>query len=213
MGGFFQGFLKAYAVLSAYVVTLLLIVVASLFVSGALSRGKVQAAWQALRGTVPLPERPVEPKPADGVAERELILERRTQELQKLDERVSTRLALLRAEQETAERKRQDALAAAAAAKKAQEELAQGSSDAELAANVPILSRMEAPGIVAVLKTGEDARFVRYLRALRPGKAAEVLEAIRTDPQFEEEFRRVPQEAPPGTKSRADRLHDEMKKP
>ena len=54
--------------------------------------------------------------------------------------------------------------------------------------------------------------FVRYLRALRPGKAAEVLEAIRTDPQFEDEFRRVPQEAPAGTKTRSERLLEEFKK-
>jgi hypothetical protein len=212
MEGFFRGLLKAYALLAAYAVALFLIVVAALFWTGALPRDRMQAAWQTLRGRAPAPERSAEPRPADGVAEREQILERRAQEHQKHDERVSTRLALLRAEQEMLERKRQEALAASADAKKAKEELAQTASDAELAANVPILSRMEAPGIVAILKTGDDARFVRYLRALRPGKAAEVLEAIRTDPQFEEEFRRVPQEAPPGTKSRAEKISDEMKK-
>ncbi len=212
MDGFLGRLLKAYAALAAYAVGLLLILAAALFWTGALSRGRVQAAWQALRGKAPVVEQAPDPRPADGVAEREQILERRTQELQKLDERVTARLALLRAEQESADRKRQDALTATADAKKAQEELAQNASDAELAANVPILSRMEAPGIVAILKTGDDARFVRYLRALRPGKAAEVLEAIRSDPQFEEEFRRVPQEAPAGTKSRSEKISDELKK-
>ena len=110
------------------------------------------------------------------------------------------------------ERKRKEAVAAAADAKKAQDELALTKSDAELAANVPILSRMEAPGIVSVLKSGDDARFVRYLRALRPGKAAEGLEALRVDPQLEDEFRRVPPDAPPGTKTRTERLNEEFKK-
>jgi hypothetical protein len=71
---------------------------------------------------------------------------------------------------------------------------------------------MEAPGIVSVLKSGDDARFVRYLRALRPAKAAEVLEALRTDPQFEDGFRRVPADAPPGTKTRFERLNEEFRK-
>jgi len=155
-----------------------------------------------------VPER----KPADGLAERELILEKRTQELQKLDERTATRLALIRAEQDTLEAKRKDAVAAAEEAKKAQAEFAQTKSDAELSANVPILTRMEAPGIVAVLKSGDDARFVRYLRALRPSKSAEVLEALRTDPQFEDEFRRVPPEAPAGSRPRFERLNEEFRK-
>src|SRR6185295_11400907 len=97
---------------------------------------------------------------------------------------------------------------AAEEAKKAQAEFAQTKSDAELSANVPILTRMEAPGIVAVLKSGDDARFVRYLRALRPSKSAEVLEALRTDPQFEDEFRRVPPEAPAGSRPRFERVNE-----
>lgn len=212
MREFIGRLLKAYAVLAGYALVLLAVVAAALFWKGALTRSRVQAAWQALRGGSPAIERPVDTKAGEGIAEREQILERRAQELQKLDERTTARLALLRAEQEALERKRQESLAAAADARKAKEELAQVTSDAELAANVPILSRMEAPGIVAVLKAGDDARFVRYLRALRPTKAAEVLEALRTDPQFEDEFRRVPQEAPPGTKTRTERINDELKK-
>jgi hypothetical protein len=212
MREFIGRLLKAYAVLAGYALVLLAVVAAALFWKGALTRSRVQAAWQALRGGSPAIERPAETKPGEGIAEREQILERRAQELQKLDERATARLALLRAEQEALERKRQESLAAAADARKAKEDLAQVTSDAELAANLPILSRMEASGIVAVLKAGDDARFVRYLRALRPSKAADVLEALRTDPQFEDEFRRVPQEAPPGTKTRAERINDELKK-
>ena len=215
MKNFIFGLLKIYAVLAAYAVAILAAVVLVLLWNGALTRDRIGAAVQTLRGTpssAPASGGAPEGKPATTLDEREQILEKRTQELQVLEERVATRLALIRAEQETLDKKRQDAVVATAEAKKALEELAQAKSDAELAANVPILSRMEAPGIVAVLKSGDDARFVRYLRALRPGKAAEVLEAIRTDPQLEDEFRRVPQEAPPGTKSRAERLNEEFKK-
>jgi hypothetical protein len=212
MSSIFGRLLKAYAALAAFGMTLLLLVIAALVLNGALTRERVRESFQVLRGRAPAPVRSAEPPPSDGLAERERILEKRTQELQKLEERTASRLTMIRAEQETLERKRQDALTASAAAKKAQDEAAQANSDAELSANVPILSRMEAPGIVAVLKAGDDARFVRYLRALRPGKAAEVLEAVRTDPQFEDEFRRLPPEAPAGTKTRADRLLEEFKK-
>ena len=214
MNAFLRWLFRAYVALAAYVVTLLLLVAAALFLGGHLHRAGLRSAWQAYRGKSPAvePSARAERSPADGLAERERILEKRTQELQKLEDRATARLAMIRAEQETLERKRQESLAAAAAAKKAQDDAAQANSDAELSANVPILSRMEAPGIVAFLKAGDDARFVRYLRALRPGKAAEVLEAIRTDPQFEGEFRRVPPEALAGTKTRADKLLEEFKK-
>jgi hypothetical protein len=212
MRGFLGGLLKGYAVAAGGGVALVAVAIGMLFWLGALTGSRLEAAWQALRGRPAAVEPVVQKKPAESLAEREQILEQRTKELQKLDERASVRLALIRAEQETLERKRQEAVAAAAEAKKSQDELAQAKSDAELTANVPILSRMEAPGIISVLKSGDDARFVRYLRALRPGKAAEVLEALRTDTQFEEEFRRVPADAPPGAKTRAERINEEFRK-
>ena len=212
MKNLLAGLLKIYAVLAAWAVAVAAIVVVALFWRGAVTGARVDAAWQALLGRTAAVSPVVEKKPSDSLAERERILEQRSQELQKVDERAATRLALIRAEQDTLDRKRREADAAAAEAKKAQDDLAQNKSDAELAANVPILSRMEAPGIVSVLKSGDDARFVRYLRALRPGKAAEVLDALRTDPQFEDEFRRVPADAPPGTKTRVERLNEEFRK-
>jgi hypothetical protein len=118
----------------------------------------------------------------------------------------------MKAEQEALDRKRVEVDAAAAELKRTQSEGVAAKSDEEVAANVPILSRMEPAGIVAVLKDGDDARFVRHLRAMRPTKAAEVMEALRTDPQFEQEFRRVPADAPPGAKARMQRLHEEFQK-
>ena len=212
MRNFLSGLLKAYAALAAGALGLGMLVVAALFWSGALTGERVQAAFQALRSGPAATEVATEKKPADGAAERELILERRALELQKLEDRTVARLSLIKAEQEALERKRLEALAATGEAKKAQDEYSQTKTDAEVAANVPILSKMEAPGIVSVMKGWDDARFVRYLRAMRPGKAAEVLEALRSDPQLEEEFRKIPPDAPPGTRTRAERLNEEFKK-
>ena len=213
MKDFLSWLLKVYAAVAGYAVALLALIVLVLVLQGAITGERVRAAvWTLRAAPAELRPAPTPAAPTGGIAEREQIVEKRMEELRTLEERTTTRLSLIRAEQETLDRKRQEAVAAAAEAKKAQEEFAQVKSDAELAANVPILSRMEAPGIVAVLKGGDDARFVRYLRALRPGKAAEVIEALRSDPQFDEEFRRVPPEAPPGTKSRFDRLNEEFKR-
>ena len=43
-------------------------------------------------------------------------------------------------------------------------------------------------------------------------EAERAFDFLRTDPQFEEEFRRVPPDAPPGTKTRFERISDELKK-
>src|SRR5689334_13891817 len=121
MTSFFGRLLKAYAALAAFGMTLLLLVIAALLLSGALNRQRVRESFEVLRGRAPAPVPSVEPPPPDGLAERERILEKRTQELQKLEERTASRLAMIRAEQETLERKRQEALTASAAARKAQE--------------------------------------------------------------------------------------------
>jgi hypothetical protein len=212
MKNLLSGLLKAYALLAAFAVALAALVVGQLFWKGAITGERVHQALQTLRSGPAAEVSEPEKKPTEGIGERERILEKRAQEAQKLEDRTVARLTLIRAEQETLDRKRAEAIAALVETKKAQEEFARTKSDAELDANVPILSRMEAPGIVSVLKSGDDARFVRYLRALRPSKAAEVLEALRTDPQFEEEFRRLPPDAPAGAKPRAERLNEEFKK-
>lgn len=204
--------LRAYAVAAAYGVALALIVGVVLAWRGDLTRERARAAFQALRGRTPVPEPAPGKKPADGIAEREEILQKKTQELGKLDELAARRLAMIRAEEAALARRRDESAAAAAEARKAREEYDLARSDAELAADVPIFSRMEPAGIVAMLKGGDDARFVRTLRALRPGKAADVLESLMTDPQFEEAFRRVPADAPTGTKSRAERITEEFRK-
>ncbi len=204
--------LKAYAVVAGYAVAVVALIAVILLSTGAINGERVNAAFDALRGRKP-EAAPTAVRPAaPDLPEREQILEQRSRELQKLEERIGARLSLMKAEQEALDRKRGDVDAAAAELQKAQAVVTAEKSDAEISANVPILSRMEPAGIVAVLKDGDDARFVRHLRAMRPTKAAEVLEALRTDPQFEQEFRRVPADAPPGSKARMQRLNEEFQK-
>lgn len=211
MKNFLTNLLRAYAALAVVALTVLAVAIGALAWTGTLTADRARSAYRALRG-IPSPEAPAEKKPADGSEERELILNRKAQDLQKLEDRTVARLSLIKAEQEALESKRLESLSAVKEAKQAQDEYTQIKTDAEVAANVPILSKLEAPGIVSVMKGWDDARFVRYLRAMRPGKAAEVLEALRTDPQLEDEFRKVPPDAPPGSRTRAERLNEEFKK-
>lgn len=212
MRQFLGWLLKIYAAIAGYAGAVLALILLVLLGSGTLTGERIRASFQALRGRAPAPAAVAERKPAEDLSEREQILERRTQELQVLEDRAGLRLSLIKAEQEALDRKRADAEAVVAEANRVQTETAESKSDAELAATVPILSRMEPAGVIALLKDGDDARFVRHLRALRPTKAAEVLEALRTDPQFEQEFRRVPADAPAGTKPRLQRLDEEFLK-
>jgi hypothetical protein len=215
MGNFIGMLLKAYAALAGYAVALVAIVIAVLFGSGALSADRAREALAVLRKK-PEPaaakatpaEKPAEPL----TPERVRMMELRAEELRRLEDRVSGQILQLRAEQETLSRKAQEAAAAEASLRKAREDAAAAQSDAEIAANLPILSKLDGPGILALMKSWEDPRIVKYLRALKPGKAAEVLETLRTDPQFEEEFRKIPPESPPGTKSRAERLNEAFSK-
>ncbi|MBV8881380.1 MAG: hypothetical protein JO332_15550 [Planctomycetaceae bacterium] len=204
--------LRGYAAIAGYAVAVFGLVALVLAATGAITGERLAAAFDALRGRTTPAAAAVERKPADDLPEREQILQKQTQELQKLEERAAARLSLIKAEQETLDRKRSEAERVLAEAKKVRQDAADTKSDAELAANVPILSRMEPAGVVALLKDGDDVRFVRHLRAMRPTKAAEVLDALRTDPQFEQDFRRVPAEAPAGAKSRLQRLNEEFQK-
>lgn len=212
MKGWIGWLVKAYAVVAAYLLALAALVGIALFWRGAVTSERVQEAFQVLRGRPVVSERVPERMPPGAAAERERILDQRTAQLDKLEARVNDRLALLRAEEETLESKREQAARVIQQARKSGEETAQARAEAELSANVPILSRMEAPGIIEVLREGDDAQFVRYLHALRPAKAAEVLEALRTDPQYEDDFRRLPAGAPPGAKTRSERLYEEFRK-
>lgn len=111
------------------------------------------------------------------------ILRRRRDEVERLEGEISARLALLEAERRRAAEARRAAEEAEGRLRQREESLTAAEADAELRANLPFLSRMEGAAILSLAAEWDDARLVRYLRAMRPSKAAEVLEAMRRDPQ------------------------------
>ncbi|HLF93249.1 MAG TPA: hypothetical protein VJB14_07300 [Planctomycetota bacterium] len=213
------GLVKAYAAVAAYTMLLLAIIAAVLLGSGTLSPERVKEAVQVLRTPK---EKSVERTPTlTDEARKELektqrqrqeTLVLREKDLQKLEARLTGELVQVRRGRDDVEKARKDLKDDREQLKKDQEALAASKIDAEITANLPILSKMDGVGVVSLMKGWDDARFVRYLRAMKPAKAAEVLDTVRGDPQFEAEFRRLPEDAPPGAKSRADRLMDEFKK-
>jgi flagellar motility protein MotE (MotC chaperone) len=210
---------RAYAAVAAYTLALLAVIAVVLFSSGALTAERVGEAVTVLRTPK---EKTVERTPAHSDEERRELegtqrsrqetLDLREHELQRLDTRVAGLLGTVRRDQDDLAAGRRKLREDQDLLRKDQEALAAAKSDAEVAANLPILSKMDGAGIVSLMKSWDDARFVRYLRAMKPGKAAEVLETVRTDPLFETEFRRLPEDAPAGAKTRAERLVEEFKR-
>lgn len=207
---------RAYAGASGLVVAVVIAVGIALFMSGAVTTERVAEAARVLKeGAAPRVVRPADPVPAPDEAERRQAadaLVKREEDLARLETRI-----VARQQQVESERLR---VAEAAAKLKAdreafeqeRQETVETKTDADLAANVPILSKMDGASIVSVLKGWDDATFVRYLRALRPSKAAEVLDALQSDPKYEAEFRRLPPGAPRGARTRAELLMDEFRK-
>lgn len=159
-----------------------------LFATGTVTWKGLAEAARALRG------RPGPPAPASGPqpgledawkeveaarARQEETLRQRRVELQSLEDRVRLELARLERERQEAARRE-----AAARERTAAAQAAAAAADAEVAANSPIFSRMEGAALLSLMKDWENARIVRYLRAMRPSKAAEVLEAMVGDPQL-----------------------------
>jgi hypothetical protein len=219
MKSFVSVLFKVYAALAAYLVVLLALVAAALFWSGALTRERVEEALRVLRTPKPeKPERPVAVTDDERRAleqtqrQREETLEVKEKALGALDALAAAELGRIRKDREDLEGVRKLTATELEALKKEREALAKDKMDAEMAANVPILSKLDGTVIVQVLKEWDNPTFVRYLRALKPAKAAEVLEVLETDPQLEAEFRRVAPGAPPGTRSRLELLVEELKK-
>src|SRR5579862_1430178 len=109
MKEFLVWLLKAYAAISGYAVAVLGLVLLVLSGSGALTGDRIRAAFDALRGKTPAAAVVVEKKPAEDLSEREQILEKRSRELQTVEERAGLRLSLIKAEQEALDRKRAEA--------------------------------------------------------------------------------------------------------
>lgn len=193
------GMVRAYAAVAAFTGILLAGVTGVLFATGSLTAERLRAAAAALRAPRPAEVPAAPPAAAPGAPE----------DLEVLEALVSARLLQLEREREDLERRRSELRAAEARARREAEGQALAAVEAELAANVSIFSRLEGDALAALLRGWDDATIARTLRALRPSKAAEVLEALRTAPEFEEEFRR----AAPGKKPRLEGILEELRKP
>ncbi|HEX7898199.1 MAG TPA: hypothetical protein VF950_10590 [Planctomycetota bacterium] len=200
---------------STILVAVVLAVGIALLMSGAIRADRLTDALSALRegAARPAPAPPEAAVPEESERRQAAdALARREEELRRLDVRVAARQAQVEADRqrvaETAARLKADR----EKFELERQETVQTKTDADLAANVPILSKMDGASIVAVLKGWDDATFVRYLRALKPSKAAEALDAVQNDPKFEPEFRRLPPGAPRGARTRAELLMEEFRK-
>lgn len=192
---------RVYAAVAAFTGLLVAVVAAVLWATGSITADRLRAAAEALRAPAPAVRTasaapPTAPSP--GAA----------QELEVLETFISARLLELKRAREDLERRRREVREAEARARQEVEARTAAAAEAELAANVPIFSRLEGADLAALLRGWEDAAIVRTLRALRPSKAAEVLEALRTAPEFEEEFRR----GAPGKRPRLETILEEFRK-
>ena len=189
----------------AVVATMLVALVAA----GALTPDRLQAAAEALRGGA-VAQAPPPPVVEDDAARRqaEASLEQRRQELERLETRLAARQAQLDADRARAE-EAEARLRVERERLEAQQAQA-GVGEAEAAANAAIFDRMDPADLIDLLKRWDDAGFVRHLRAMRPSRAAEVLELLQSDPRYEE-FRRPPAGAAKGAPTRLDSILKEMR--
>jgi len=188
--------LRVYAAVAAFGVALVAALVGVLFATGALSGERLRQAVSALRSS---PSAPVD-TPAPKAVPAPDGTDARAQELRRLETRLAARVGQMESERRALEAER--------ARLRGSREDREVRAAAEFDANVAILSRLEGAAVAEAMKGWDDATFVRYLRAFRASKAAEVLEAIRTDPALEADFRK----APPGERPRAGRLMEEFRK-
>jgi hypothetical protein len=213
------GFLRGYAVVSAYTLALLIAVGLILLGSGTVTVERLREAARVLKKGTPPPAPRIPPKLQAEWAEleaarhrQEATLDNRKQELRKLDDMTSGRLAQIERERGDLDKLRRETQDSLGKLEKERLALAQAKADAEVEANLPVFAKLEGTSLLALIRGYDDPRIVRYLRALKPAKAAEVLEAMRTDPQFEKDFRQLPADAPSGAKTRAEQIMEELKK-
>src|SRR5690348_14112159 len=90
--------LRAYAALAGYAVAVLALIAAILLSTGAINGDRIGAAVDALRGRKPDAAVVAQHLTPEDLPEHEQILEQRTRELQKLEERIASRLSLMKAE-------------------------------------------------------------------------------------------------------------------
>jgi flagellar motility protein MotE (MotC chaperone) len=207
---------RIYAGLTAIGVAIVAVAAAALFASGWTDAAKVGEAARVLREGAPPPVTPrdrtaEEARRDEARRAAEETLARRQEELRRLEARVSVRMAQLEADRSRLEADRRRHAEAVTQFRLDREAAGPARGEEEGAgSNVSLFSRMEAAEVAEAMKGWDEARIVRTLRALRPSKAAEVLAALRTDPQFEADFRRPPPGAPRGARTRLERIFEEL---
>lgn len=139
-------------------------------------------AWQALTGRAPL---------AEGEAEARFHARRR-QELDDIARRRDEDFRARQAALDDLDRMARATLSRAAAERQEAERLrAAAAPGGPFDANVELLNRVEPATAVALMRSWEDAANSAYLRALRPSRAAEIVDLLAADPAFKERLPRI----------------------
>lgn len=186
MSGFLAQAWKGFQLICVTAVLLLAVLAIWLFATGSLSKGRVNSAWQALRGKKPEPgpgvPGPIEEewkKLEEHRAKTELTLRKREEELKNLETRTKLDLAQLEIERQNLNAAREEAEKMIAAVKKEKDDLAAKKIDAVTQTNLTIFEEMKGQDLSALMAGWSDnAEVIRYLRLLSADKAAEVLKAM-----------------------------------
>ncbi len=210
MKGALAFLLRIYAGLTALGTALLAVAAAALFASGALSGARVGEALRVLREGAPAPLAPRREPGEEARRAAAETLARRQEEVRRLEARLAARVVALEADRARLEEGRGRLAAEEARFRRERESAGPSAEDDAVASILPVFSRMEGAEAAEVMRDWDDARIVAALRALRPSKAAELLSALRTDPRFERDFRRTPEGAPPGAKTRLERIFESL---
>jgi len=148
---------------------------------------RMQAAWDGLTGRERRGPEPAAEQEAfrRRVLEFEQTRERREQELRQRELVARSSLVRAEADRAAAEAAKRDAEALAAQTK------LPSSRAREFDAQVELLSRIEPTTASAIMKGWTDGQVATYLRAMRPSRGAEIVDAMRTDPVWQERLPRI----------------------
>ncbi|HEY3225584.1 MAG TPA: hypothetical protein VGK61_01150 [Planctomycetota bacterium] len=137
------------------------------------------SAWAALRG---------DPGTTGEEARR---LERRHAELAETNRRLADGAAAREAELRRREMMAEALLARALASQAAAPSPAAPVHGEDFESNVDLLNRMEPGTAAGLVKAWDDAAVGAYVRAMKPARAAEVVNRLAADPEFKERLPRI----------------------
>jgi len=169
---------RAYGVLALGVIPAMLLgALLVLFVEVPPSRRA--RAWSALWG---------EPGTTEEESKR---LERRHAELTESNRRLADGATARETELRRREMMAEALLARALASQASAPAAAAPVQGEDFEANVDLLNRVEPATAVGMVKAWDDAAVVAYVRAMKPARAAEVVNRLAADPEFKERLPRI----------------------